>query len=312
MIDAAISAMMDYLGEDYSTFLNKDETSELISKLSGTFKGIGVSIKNNNEIVEVFANSPALEAGLMAGDIILSVNGKEITNDIKESVSSLINEDSENKIVVLRGEEQLEFVLNTGIINTPLTHAILEEENKKIGYIYINAFTNTVDEEFKRSLEDLESQGMESLIIDVRGNSGGYLKKCEAIINYFLPKGSLIYSLEEANGSTNYYDETDELREYPIVVLINGATASASEILAASLKHSYNATLVGTKTYGKGKVQQTKSLTDGSMVKYTTARWLMPNGECVEGIGLSPDFEINLSYEDVEDTQLNKAIELLK
>ena len=163
-------------------------------------------------------------------------------------------------------------------------------------------------------MTELESNGITSLIIDLRGNTGGYLKGATDIASIFIEKGKTLYYLENKEKKEEYKDETSELKNIPVIVLIDGTSASASEVLAAALKDSYGATLVGTLSYGKGKVQQTNKLEDGSMVKYTIAKWLRPNGECIDEIGIQPDYEIQLEQSEegyLIDTQLEKAIELL-
>lgn len=314
MIDAAIAAMLKYLGEDYSTYLNQSETNSLSSKLSGTFKGIGISITNGNEIVKVYEDTPASRAGLKEKDKILSVNGTSTEDKSQVEVANLIDKTKENTLTISRDGEEFTFKVVPEVINTPLTTHIYEQNDKKIGYIFIDAFTEKVGEEFKKSLTDLESKGIDSLIIDVRENTGGYLKGATEIASMFLEKGKTIYSLEGKEGTTVYKDETDEKRTYSVTVLINENTASASEVLAAALKESYGAKLVGKISYGKGKVQQTKQLEDGSMVKYTSARWLTPTGECIDGFGLAPDYEENITQNEdgtYTDSQLNKALELM-
>lgn len=314
MIDAAIAAMLKYLGEDYSTYLNQTETDSLSNKLSGTFKGIGISITNGNEIVKVYEDTPAFKAGLKENDKIIRINDTDTEGKNQIEVANLIDKTKENTLVVSRDGAELTFKVISEEINTPLTTQVYEKNDKKIGYIYIEAFTEKVGEEFKKSLEDLEQQGITSLIIDVRENTGGYLKGATEIASLFLEKGKNIYSLEGKDGVTTYKDETDEKRDYPIILLINENTASASEVLAAALQDSYGAKLVGKISYGKGKVQQTKQLEDGSMVKYTSARWLTPEGECIDGFGLAPHYEEDIVQNEdgtYTDNQLNKAIELL-
>lgn len=314
MIDEAIAAMLKYLGEDYSTYLNKKETENLSNQLSGQFKGIGISITNGREIFKVHEDTPAKRAGLQDGDIIISINNKSTENLTQAEVANLIDKTNENTIIVSRNDEILTFKVTAEMVNTPLTSQVFEKESGKVGYIMITAFTNTVGEEFKKSLEDLEKQEIKSLIIDMRGNSGGYLKGATEIANIFIEKGKVIYSLEGKEETEKFYDETEEKRDYPIVIIMNESTASASEVLASALKDSYGAIFVGKISYGKGKVQQTKTLEDGSMVKYTSAKWLRPNGECIDEVGLIPDYDIDLVQNEEGiwiDTQLEKAIELL-
>lgn len=314
MIDKAIAAMLEYLGEDYSTYLNQDQTNDLASQLSGTYYGIGVSIIEKNKIYKIYPNTPAMEAGLQIDDIILKVNDTEITQDTNVEIASLLKKNEQNTLKIKRNEEILEIKIQPKELNTPLTREVKEQNGKKIGYIYIPSFTNTVAEEFEKALQELEASSIESLIIDLRANSGGLLAGATKIASLFLEKEKTIYSLESKEKTETFKDDTEEKREYPIVVLINEGTASASEILAAALKESYGATLVGSVSYGKGKVQQTKTLEDGSMVKYTTARWLTPSGECIDGMGIFPNYSIPIEKDEngnYIDTQLPKALELL-
>ena len=314
MIDAAIAAMLDYLGEDYSTYLNQDETDSLSNKLSGKYLGIGISIANGNEILKVYEDTPAHKAGLQIGDKIISVNNENTTEKTQAEVSNMKDKTKENEIVIDRNGEYITFNITAAEINMPLTSEIIEYNNKKIGYIYISSFTNTVGEEFAKSLSELENEGMESLIIDVRENTGGYLKGATEIASQFIEKGKILYNLESKDSVDEYKDETDEYKTYKVAILVSENTASASEVLTAALKDSYGAIIVGKTTYGKGKVQQTRALEDGSMVKYTTARWLRPNGECIDGAGITPDFDVDIIQNEdgtYTDQQMNTALEQL-
>lgn len=314
MIDQAIAAMLDYLGEDYSTYMNKQETADLENHLSGQYVGIGISITNGNQIVKVYKDTPASRVGLEDNDVIISINGTSTEGLNQNAVSALISKTEENTIMINRGGRTYTFTVKAETLNSPLISEIYEENNKRIGYILIESFTNTVEEEFAKALNDLEAKEIDSLIIDVRSNTGGYLKGAPSIASIFLEKGKTIYSLEGKDSTDVYVDETDEKRDYKIAILMNDETASASEVLAAALKESYGATLIGTTSYGKGKVQLTKNLEDGSMIKYTTARWLTPSGECIDEIGIDPDYLVNLEQDEngvYRDTQLEKAKELL-
>ncbi len=315
MIDVAIAAMLNYLGEDYSTYMDQYETDNLADRLSGKFDGIGISINNGREIVDVYKDTPAYRSGLQSGDILVMINGSSTEGLTQSQVANLINKNGENELVIQRNEENMTFHVKAEKINTPLTHELIEWENHKIGYIEIESFTNTVGEEFKKSLQDLEEQDMESLMIDMRNNSGGYLKGATEIAKLFLKPGMTMYSLESKEKTEKFEDDTEEHRDYDVAILVNENSASASEVLTAALKDNLNHVfVVGNTTFGKGKVQQTKSLEDGSMVKYTTARWLRPNGSCIDGVGITPDYEIDLEQNEEGiwvDTQFNKALELL-
>lgn len=318
MLDNAIDAMLNYLDDTYTTYLNDEETANLEKKLAGKYKGIGIQVLGN-EIIEVMSDTPAEEAGLMTGDIITKVNDNIIDENNTAQISNYINDSVDDlaKITILRNDQSIDFSVKIADIYTVDVNYKTYENN--IGYLDIDIFSKTVGEQTKKALTSLENSGMQKLIIDLRDNTGGYLESAEDIANMFLEKGELIYSLENKSASADYYDETDEYKDYPIVIILNEKSASASEILAAALKDSYGATLVGTKSYGKGKVQQTYTLNDGSMAKYTSAKWLRPNGECIDGIGLKPDYEVvqtvtqdeNGNIIQEEDTQLLKAIEII-
>lgn len=317
MVNAALQGMLNHLGDTYTTYLSEEDAKELTDKLSGKYEGIGIQI-TGNIIYSVFDDSPAEKAGLQVGDVITSINGKEITEENFNEITETIKEEDGDTfhIVVIRNEEKLEFDVKRTTLDMPaISYAMVEDGKSKIGYIYIETFSNTVANQVSKALKDLEEEGMESLIIDLRGNTGGYLTAATDVSSLFLEEGKVIYSLETKNKTKEYKDKTSEKRDYPIVVLINGGSASSSEIVAAALKDSYGAILVGTKSYGKGKVQSTKSYDDGSMSKYTTSRWLRPTGECIDGDGLHPDYEIELDISEdgttMQDTQLEKAISIL-
>lgn len=318
LVDSAINAMFSYLGDNYSEHLSKDETSSLLEQLAGEYQGIGVEIYQDKIIYNVFDDSPAKEAGLQKGDKIIKVNNEDVSEKNNSYVATKIkNENDKVEITILRNNEEKKVTVKKDKLYIPsVTSKVIEEENKKIGYIDITTFSNTTSKQVKKALLSLEKDNIDSLVIDVRNNAGGYLISAKEIASMFLEKEKIIYSLQEKDKTQTYKDTTSEKRDYPVVVLINEYSASASEILTSALKESYNATLVGKKSYGKGKVQQTLNLEDGSMAKYTTAKWLTPNGKCIDGLGITPDYEIDLDVDEnnqtIVDTQLNKAIEILK
>lgn len=316
LVDAGIKGMFSYLGDPYTTYLDKDQTDNLNNSLSGSYQGIGVKISVNNEenkmiISEVYDNTPAKSAGLAVGDIIVKVNDNVVADMESGEVTKLIKSSDEVKLVVNRDGNDLDFTLNTAKLNNPsVDDKIIDGDNgNKIGYLKISKFNETAYEQFYEKLNKIEVDGINSLIIDLRDNTGGYLSVATKISEMFLQKGKVIYSLNEQSSTKTTYDETDDERNYKVYILVNGNSASASEILAAALKDSYGAKLVGTTTYGKGKVQKTSKLSDGTMYKYTSAKWLTPSGECIDGVGLKPDIEISNGDELLKDLVLEKAIE---
>ena len=320
--NSAINGMMNFLNEKYSIYMDKDSTDSLNKKLDGNYKGIGISvskIKDDIKIVEVFEGTPASNAGLIKNDIIKKVDDLEVTRDTSlNDVVSLIKEKDNISISVLRDNEIKEFKIDVKNIEQPVTSSdIYELDNKKIGYIYLSTFSENSYSQFRKKLIELENKGIDSLIVDVRSNTGGYLESANDIASMFIKKGKALYTLSEKNNNKVFYDETVESRDYDIVVLVDSITASASEVLASALKESYGATIIGTKTYGKGRVQQTSNLSNKTMIKYTSALWLTPNGNSIDGVGIIPGIEVKLSKKyaenpsDKTDDQLQKALKFL-
>ena len=320
LLDEAIAGMMDYLGDDYSTYLDDESTADLFESLSGEYTGIGVSINNSDKtIVKVYDNTPASKAGIQVGDMIVGFNDTDVRNESASNVVNMIKNCDDYFTLQLEREGAIITVsLKNETLITPNVEYYMIE-NTTVGYLYMETFSNTLAQQVEDALKELEQQGLTSLIIDLRDNTGGYLTAATDVASIFLKRGSRIYSLDYQGEVTNYNDKTSEHKEYNIVVLTNGNTASAAEILAAALKESYGATIVGETSFGKGKVQQTMQLDDGSMVKYTSARWLTPNGTCIDGRGITPDYSIsneeqkdeNGNITGISDLQLNKAIEIL-
>lgn len=318
MLDSALNAMLNYLGDNYTTYLTDEQRKALEESLQGTYQGIGVEINKDRVITKVTKNGPAEAAGLQAGDRFMIVDGTKLNDTDGTAVGVLIRgtEKESVDIVVDRNGEELTFNVKIGTIEEPAVTYEIKENN--IGYIQISKFSRPLTSQMETALRELETNGMEKLIIDLRNNTGGYLDSAETTASLFLKKGKLIYSLEDKNSKEDYYDQTETSRDYPIVILINNNSASSAEILAAALKDSYGAVLVGQTSYGKGKVQQTYDMEDGSMAKFTSARWLRPTGDCIDQKGIKPDFEVSQTTQKDEngeelivDTQLVKALEVI-
>lgn len=314
MVEAGIEGMMNFLEDNYSIYLDKNDTSDLSNMLDSSYTGVGI-VSMTNIVYKVYDNSPASNAGIKENDIIIKVNGIDVDESNYEIISQSISEhEGENEIVVKRGEEELTYYVAKGEVSIPVTQSnVVANGNKKTGYLQLSSFSTSSFDEFEQALLDLEKENIDNLVIDLRDNTGGYLTSAKNIANLFLEKDKLIYSLQDRNETVDVLDDTDDEREYSIVVLVNSRTASAAEILAAALHDSYGALLVGNKTYGKGKVQNMKYYED-TMIKYTSAKWLRPNGECVDEVGIEPDYEVSLEIENsvVYDKQLDKALELLR
>ena len=322
LLEAGVNGMVNYLGDPYSVFMDKETSTAFNEKVNGEYVGIGTEIIQYTEDLKVeFANvyetGPAYEAGIRKGDVLLKVDGKEIkemsVSDIAKLVKGKVG--TTVKIVVLREEKELEFTVKRKNIDIDSVKSeIIEYEDKKIGYIIIDIFAANTNKQFKKELESLEKNKIDSLIIDVRGNSGGYLTTVTDMLSMFLKKGDMIYQLKTRDKIEKFYDKTDEKRTYKVAILVNGGSASASEMLTAAMKDTYHAYTVGTTTFGKSKVQKTQDLSNGTTIKYTFQEWLRPNGESVGDKGLTPEYEVNYTPEDEEhkyDSQLQTAMDLL-
>ncbi len=324
LIESAIDGMLSSVQDPYTTYIDQTATETFMQKVKGEYEGIGCEIglttSQDIVVVNVFENSPSYQAGLEVGDIILKVDGQSFQDKTNNDVSNYIknSENSKIKLTIQRDNEEKELTVERKNIEIPsVSSEIIENNNQKIGYLKISIFSGVTYKQFKTELTELESQGINSLIIDVRDNTGGYLDVVTDICDLFLSKDKIIYKLEDNSGITNKYAKSKENRTYPVAVLTNKNSASASEILASAIKESYNGYVIGTTTYGKGTVQQTYAMSDGSMIKYTHQKWLTPNGNSVDGIGIEPTNYIELSDKYTQnptsnnDNQLQEAINIL-
>lgn len=324
LVDSAIEGMVGAVGDVYTSYSDAEATDSFMQTVSGVYEGIGCTVATSLDgriiIVDMFKDSPSEKAGLKVGDIIIKIDGEDYSEKSSTDMSNYVknSKNSEVKLVVIREEEEIEIIVKREKIEIPyVTSEIIEKNDKKVGYINISLFSSVTNNQFKSELEKLEKDGIDSLIIDVRGNSGGYLSSVTDIIDMFLKKGDVIYRLEDSSGTVSKKDTTKESRKYPVAVLVNGGSASASEILAAAIKESYGGFVVGTNTFGKGTVQQTTTLPDGSMVKYTIQNWLTPDGNWINEVGLEPtnvvELDENYMNEPIRDNdnQLQEALNLV-
>ena len=332
-IDGAISGYVDSLGDEYTEYIPASEMEEYTETIMGNFVGIGIYMVQNTEknVIEVLApikESPAEKAGILPGDIIKSVNGVQYTGEQMTEASNNIKgeEGSKVKLEILRGEETLNFEIERKKINTnPVVAEKIEDETAQlegnIGYLEISSFDEGTAEDFKTKFEQLKSEGITSLIIDLRNNGGGIVDEALAIADYIVPKGKdLLITVDKDGNEEIEKSENDPIIDMPIVVLVNENTASASEILAGALKDLDEATIVGTKTYGKGVIQQVLSLRTGAGLKVTVEEYYTPNRTKINKVGIEPDEVVKLPetvknpllVTKEEDTQLQKAIEILK
>lgn len=324
LTSAAIKGMMNYLSDDYSMYFTEDEKNDFNERLNGVYTGLGVEItndaSNNAMIVTVFDNSSAKEANLKPGDIIAKINGEDVLGLGKEEVVKKIkgkNNYSFN-MSVLRDNNLIDVKVATKSITlSSVTSSVIEKDNEKIGYIYISIFALNTYDQFKEQLEELEKMKITSLIIDVRSNTGGHLTSVTSILDLFLNKTDVMYQIKSKDKIKKVYGTETSTRKYPIVVLTNELSASASEILASALKEAYGAKTVGIKTFGKGTMQNMLDLENGGMIKVTTEEWLTSKGNKINKEGVPVDYEVKLDEKYASnpsketDNQLQKAIEVL-
>ena len=312
LIEAGISGLYSYLQDDFSTYIDKENSEALEEQLDGEYDGIGIEMITYYEngkptvtkISKVFRNTPAEEAGLQVGDILKKVDGivvedaTFVANTIKKG-----NKDSYEVTYERDGEE------HTLKINKKRVQidSVSSKTYDNVGYLKIDTFSNMTYSQVKSELNNLSN--VDSLVIDLRDNTGGYLQSAYNIADLFLEKDKVIYQLKDRTGSVKSYKaQEDVYRKYnKIVVIVNTNTASASEVLTLALKENLNATVVGATTYGKGTVQDTKILSSGAMVKYTSAYWLSPKGNLIDGIGIKPDIAV-----ENEESQLEEALKAAK
>lgn len=311
LLDAAIEGMYNYLDDDYSMYLDEDLTETLNEQLNGEYTGIGVEItvNANGEVVinKVFSNSPALEAGLKPGDILTHLDGEDLVGkDVSYFADTVKGSDKTSFEVTFKRNNVSKTV--TIVKKRVSIDSVTSKEYGNIGYIEITTFSGTTKDQVEQKINTF-SNNIDSVLIDLRGNTGGYLSAAYEIGDLFIQKGKVIYQLKDKNARISEYKaKSGVLRNFKkIGVLVNGASASASEVLALALKESAGAKIIGTKSYGKGTVQETKQLNSGAMIKYTSAYWLSPNGNSINEIGITPD--VNLTE---NDKMLDNAIEAMK
>lgn len=319
---SAISGMLEYLGDPYTSYLDDDSANSLLEQLEGKYSGVGIEVSMDEtstiRVTKVFDNSPAKRAGLEVGDIFVSVNDKDVAGRVFSEVTDEIKygENPTSKIVVLRNNKEYTFEITRSSLYIPSVETKIIDKN--IGYMSISTFSNTTPEQVKEAIKLFNDKKVDKVIIDLRNNTGGYLHSAKSIIEQFLEKDKTMYSIKYKNKEETFKDTTREHTTFKIAILVNKASASASEIMTGALKESYGAIVVGTTTFGKGKVQQTSQTASGGLFKYTSAKWLLPSGECIDGVGIKPDYEVESNTISIGDTssksddQLKKAIEVIK
>lgn len=327
MEDGIYQGYISGLGDPYSVYYNEEEYDSLQTSTQGDYCGIGATVSQDPStgiitIVKPFEGAPAAEAGLEAGDILYTIEKEEVTGQDLTSVVTKLKGKKNTKVhiqVVREGEsEPIDFTITRKEVEVPtITYKMLSDQ---IGYIQVESFDVVTKKQFRSAVDDLEKQGMKGLVIDLRDNGGGVLDAATDMLDRLLVEGKLVYTKDKNGEGQEYYCEDQESLDLPMAVLVNGNSASASEIFAGALQDYGAAKLVGTKTFGKGIVQSIFKLGDGTAIKLTTAKYYTPNGRNIHGTGLEPDIEVELdekvkdwsTAKESEDNQLQKAVETVK
>ena len=325
--EAAVKGMVESLNDPYSSYMEGKTAEEFNETIDGSFTGIGVLIQTKDEedyttVIEVYDDSPAKKSGMQVGDIIIKVNGEDVKGKTGSELATIIRGKKGTKveITVKRGEEEKNLSLKRDVVDLiSVTDKIIEYDGKNIGYIRIESFASNTYSQFYKSLKALESKKIDSLIIDVRSNPGGHLQQTKQILSLFFNSRTVLYRIKSKGKTEKVYSYSNESRKYPVAVLIDSASASASEILASCFKENYKKVyIVGNTTYGKGTVQKTQTLSNGTTIKYTTESWLTSKGKSINNVGVTPTVEVFLTEEyvnnpcDDTDSQLKEALNQLK
>lgn len=324
LIKDAIEGMVSGIDDAHTSFIDQIRDESFNIRLNGSYTGLGVEIISNEEgyitVVGVFENSPAAISGLKVGDVIVKLNGEDIKGVASSDFSNKVMNELEGKVDITIDRDGVEhsLVLEKGQIEINSVHEkTFNHSGKVIAYLSIDVFALNTYTQFKTALESFENKGFDSLIIDVRGNSGGHLNVVKNMISLFFDSNTVIYQTDTKGKIEKFKSTGKTTKDYPIVILGDSGSASASEIMIGALKEKYGATFVGQQTFGKGTVQEVQTISTGDQYKVTTKNWLTAKGNVIDSVGISPDVELQLGEEyfanpsDETDNQLQKALELL-
>jgi len=323
LLNKALESMVASLDDPYSSFMDDASNSAIIS-LEGSFQGIGVEIindvDNNIIVVKTIDDSPASKAGIQPLDIIKKMNDVSLEGTTTSDFVKMVKEQKEASfsLTLLRGEKEEIVTVNRELVTIKsVSSNVFEQNGKKIGYMNVSIFAANTYKQFKEELEKVEKEKIDSLIIDLRGNGGGHLSSVTNMISLFLDSSHVIYQTQTKKETEKIYSTGKVTKKYKIVLLSDEQSASASEVMMGALKDEYKATIIGTKTFGKGTVQELLTLPSNAQYKLTTKKWLTPNGTWVNGVGITPDIEIKLNEDyfknpsNETDNQLQEAIKYL-
>lgn len=310
--DNIYKAYLSSYGDKYTMYYTADEYKALKESTNGKFYGIGAVCQLSGEggvlLVDVYDNGAGYQAGLRSGDRVVNVDGRDITDMELSSAVALIKGDKGTSVTleVIRGTERLTFSVVRDAVEAKTVSYTLLDNN--IGYLSISQFEEVTTKQFKAAVEDLQSQGMKGLVIDIRNNPGGLLDTVVGMLKYMLPDGLIVYTEDKQGNRKEYKGQDNDEFNLPLAVLVNGNSASASEIFAGAIQDYGKGTIIGIQTYGKGIVQTVKPLTDGSAIKFTIAKYFTPKGQDIHGKGVTPDMVVEYDTDADVDTQLDAAI----
>lgn len=310
--DNIYKAYLSSYGDKYTMYYTADEYKALKESTNGKFYGIGAVCQLSGEggvlLVDVYDNGAGYQAGLRSGDRVVNVDGRDITGMELSSAVALIKGDKGTSVTleVIRGTERLTFSAVRDAVDAKTVSYTLLDNN--IGYLSISQFEEVTTKQFKAAVEDLQSQGMKGLVIDIRNNPGGLLDTVVGMLKYMLPDGLIVYTEDKQGNRKEYKGQDNDEFNLPLAVIVNGNSASASEIFAGAIQDYGKGTIIGTQTYGKGIVQTVKPLTDGSAIKFTIAKYFTPKGQDIHGKGVTPDMVVEYDTDADVDTQLDAAI----
>ena len=309
-------AYLSSYGDKYTVYYTPEEYKSLMESTSGTFYGIGAVCQKSDEggivIVEPYEDAPAYKAGIRKGDRVIKVDGKDIMDMDLSAAVALIKGDkgTQVKLTVVRDGQTMDFSITRDAVNIKTVDYEMREDS--IGYIIISQFDDVTTEQFKDALNDLQNQGMKGLVIDVRSNPGGVLSVVVDIVDQIVPKGLIVYTEDVDGNRKEYNGKSNNELSIPIAVLVDGNSASASEIFAGALQDYGKAKIIGTQTFGKGIVQTIQPLTDGSAIKYTIAKYYTPKGQDIHGHGVTPDIVVEYDSNADGDNQYDAAMDYVK
>ncbi len=320
LVYGAIKGMVSGLDDPYTVFFDPDEAKRFSEDVQGEFSGIGIEIGIRNKVLTVIApldDTPAQKAGLKSGDSIIKIDDKDTTDmTINDAVSRIRGEKGTTVKLAVVAKDTTDLREVSVTRDTIQVKSVkYEVKNGTTGYLRITQFSNDTPEATAAALSDLKKKSVKGIILDLRNNPGGYLEGAQEVASFFISRGVVVSEEGKDGRKHDLYTVTDSMTNVPLVVLVNGGSASASEIVAGAIQDRGRGQLVGEKTFGKGSVQDIKNLPGGASLKVTIAKWLTPNGRQITGEGIKPDIEVKLSPDDEKasrDPQLDKALELLK